>query len=334
MLRISNWMSLPKIIIPSGDPDICEECGRYPKNVENGVKHPYCSRTCAKRRVYTKPALSAQSQRVPTNSVNHSKDRCEECGLYPKAVERGYQHPFCSKTCAQNSQSRLPTNVQNGCGQYPRAVEGGLRYTYCAASQAVGGFSSVAHANEFSRPRHISLKNDLIADTCRIQSSISPIRNLGVPGGSRRPRILFYHKHNPHYGFANFSYHPVVYKGKTYPTSEHLFQSFKFQKFRPEIAEHIRTYSDKPSVAFSEARQYQDEVRSDWNQMKIEKMDITLWHKFTQHPDLKAELLATGDAELVEDSDKDGFWGVGPDGRGRNELGKALERLRVELRAA
>lgn len=29
-------------------------------------------------------------------------------------------------------------------------------------------------------------------------------------------------------------------------------------------------------------------------------MDVTLWHKFTQHDDLKAELLATGDAELVE----------------------------------
>ena len=29
-------------------------------------------------------------------------------------------------------------------------------------------------------------------------------------------------------------------------------------------------------------------------------MDETLWHKFTQHSDLKAELLATGDAELVE----------------------------------
>lgn len=29
-------------------------------------------------------------------------------------------------------------------------------------------------------------------------------------------------------------------------------------------------------------------------------MDETIWHKFTQHPDLKAELLATGDAELVE----------------------------------
>jgi diaminohydroxyphosphoribosylaminopyrimidine deaminase/5-amino-6-(5-phosphoribosylamino)uracil reductase len=41
------------------------------------------------------------------------------------------------------------------------------------------------------------------------------------------PRILFYHKHDPHYGFTNFSEHPVTYKGKRYPTSEHLFQSFK-----------------------------------------------------------------------------------------------------------
>jgi predicted NAD-dependent protein-ADP-ribosyltransferase YbiA (DUF1768 family) len=29
-------------------------------------------------------------------------------------------------------------------------------------------------------------------------------------------------------------------------------------------------------------------------------MDIALWHKFTQHKDLRTELLATGDAELVE----------------------------------
>ena len=29
-------------------------------------------------------------------------------------------------------------------------------------------------------------------------------------------------------------------------------------------------------------------------------MDETLWHKFTQHRDLREELLATGDAELVE----------------------------------
>jgi len=60
-------------------------------------------------------------------------------------------------------------------------------------------------------------------------------------------------------------------------------------------------------------------------------MDEALFHKFTQHSDLLAELLGTGDAELIEDSDKDAFWGVGPDGRGRNELGKCLERLRATL---
>jgi hypothetical protein len=42
-----------------------------------------------------------------------------------------------------------------------------------------------------------------------------------------RPKILFYHKHAPHYGFTNFSSHPVMFRGKQYPTSEHLFQSFK-----------------------------------------------------------------------------------------------------------
>ena len=48
----------------------------------------------------------------------------------------------------------------------------------------------------------------------------------------QRPRILFYHKHEPHYGFTNFSSHPVLYGGKEYPTSEHLFQSFKVCRVR------------------------------------------------------------------------------------------------------
>ncbi|KAH9481194.1 N-glycosidase YbiA [Psilocybe cubensis] len=159
-----------------------------------------------------------------------------------------------------------------------------------------------------------------------------PKRSSPVKTSPARQRILFYHKHDPHYGFTNFSPHPVIYNGKKYPTSEHLFQSFKFQQHRPNLAEHIRTCSERPSVAFSEARRFQPEVRPDWKQVNIEKMDETLFYKFTQHADLQAELLATGDAELIEDSDKDAFWGVGADRKGRNELGKCLERLRAKLR--
>ena len=39
--------------------------------------------------------------------------------------------------------------------------------------------------------------------------------------------IYFYHRDDWHYGFTNFSPHVVFYDGMEYPTSEHLFQSFK-----------------------------------------------------------------------------------------------------------
>ncbi|KAJ6601215.1 hypothetical protein DFH09DRAFT_558811 [Mycena vulgaris] len=61
--------------------------------------------------------------------------------------------------------------------------------------------------------------------------------------------------------------------------------------------------------------------------MNIGMMNIVVWHEFTQHEDPKLELMGTGDAQLVEDSADGAFWGIGKDGQGRNELGKALERL-------
>ena len=87
------------------------------------------------------------------------------------------------------------------------------------------------------------------------------------------------------------------------------------------------------------------------------QMETVLKLKFTQHRHLKQMLLDTGDAELLEvrpccrhplqcqgtlilpfwcikkDSPRDWFWGIGADGTGNNELGKALMRLREELSA-
>jgi len=144
--------------------------------------------------------------------------------------------------------------------------------------------------------------------------------------------IFFYDKDKPFYGFTNFSPHSVMYEGKRYPTSEHLFQAFKFMEHRPHLAEHIRTVSDKPSMALSEARRFQPEVRTDWKQTNISVMEKVLRLKFEQNECLKRELLETKDATLVEDSEIDSFWGAGADRTGRNELGLALMRLREELR--
>ncbi|KAG8220798.1 hypothetical protein J3R82DRAFT_2242 [Butyriboletus roseoflavus] len=164
-------------------------------------------------------------------------------------------------------------------------------------------------------------------------------------------RILFYHVHDPYYGFTNFSPDPVEYGGKTLPherapisvTQEvvgatpvtHKRSHVPHPQFldhRPELAEHIRTCSPRPRVVFDETHRFNPEVRPDWLRVRVEMMDMVLWHKFTQNEPLKRELLSTGYAELVEDSDKDAFWGVGPDGKGENQLGKALQKLREKLR--
>jgi hypothetical protein len=55
----------------------------------------------------------------------------------------------------------------------------------------------------------------------------SPAKYRASPRTPIRHRILFYNRCDPHYGFTNFSPHPVIYAGRKYPTSEHLFQSFK-----------------------------------------------------------------------------------------------------------
>ncbi|EIM82324.1 DUF1768-domain-containing protein [Stereum hirsutum FP-91666 SS1] len=174
----------------------------------------------------------------------------------------------------------------------------------------------------------------------------------------KRLPILFYHRTEPHFGFTNFSAHLVEYDGRVYPTSEHLFQALKFLRHRPDIAEMIRTCKTSRE-AFNTAHRFKNctsplslvlcisislilsviihvicsDVRSDWFDVNIRKMEEVVRLKFTQHPALKEELLSTGNAPLVEAADVDAFWGFGSDGKGRNELGKALMKLRQRFRA-
>jgi ribA/ribD-fused uncharacterized protein len=75
-------------------------------------------------------------------------------------------------------------------------------------------------------------------------------------------------------------------------------------------------------------------LRRDWETVKVDVMREAVLAKFTQHPDLRRTLLATGDAALVEHTRRDAFWGDGGDGRGRNKLGRILMEVRARLRAA
>ncbi|KAG8893168.1 hypothetical protein FRC00_010912, partial [Tulasnella sp. 408] len=157
-------------------------------------------------------------------------------------------------------------------------------------------------------------------------------RRLPVKPPKPKP-LLFYEENEKYYEFTNFAPYSVIFRGKVYPTSEHLFQARKFLDHRPLLAEHIRKGSERPRFAFIEARRFAPETRSDWKEKSIEIMDEILELKFTQHEKLYRLLLDTGERYLIENAGKyDDFWGNGADGKGRNELGKALMRLRETLR--
>ena len=66
--------------------------------------------------------------------------------------------------------------------------------------------------------------------------------------------------------------------------------------------------------------------------MKLEIMRRADHAKYAQNADLAALLLATGDAELIEDAPSEPFWGIGADGHGLNWAGRVLMEIRTELR--
>jgi len=131
---------------------------------------------------------------------------------------------------------------------------------------------------------------------------------------------------------SHLSQHKVLYKKKLYPSVAHLFEALKFMKVRPDLADQIRGYAGAPNTLASVAHKWEAHKRRDWNHVMLRKMDEVQYAKFSQHPDLRAELVGTGNAELMNGDEADNFWGVGADGHGQNQLGKSLMRVRERLK--
>ena len=126
---------------------------------------------------------------------------------------------------------------------------------------------------------------------------------------------------------SNFYPSPIVVDGIKYPTVEHAFQAAK-SLIRQE--RHAIAQARSSGQAKRMGRKLN--IRPDWGEVKVDIMLKLVRLKFAQ-PDLKAQLLATGDAELIEGNTwNDTFWGV-CQGEGQNQLGKILMKVREECRA-
>lgn len=125
---------------------------------------------------------------------------------------------------------------------------------------------------------------------------------------------------------SNFYYAPMIINGVTYPTNEHFFQAMKSEHLEDQKL--IATAST-PGQAKRLGRNVK--LRDNWNETRIGWMQIGLKEKFTQHPELAAKLVATGNAMLIEGNYwHDTFWGQ-CNGIGENHLGALLMQLRDEL---
>jgi len=128
-----------------------------------------------------------------------------------------------------------------------------------------------------------------------------------------------------HAFLSNFFQQGLEFEGRSYATAEHAFQAAKTDD--PAERERVRT-ARTPGGAKALGKRVT--LRRGWDAERVSVMEAVLRAKFAD-PGLRARLLATGAAELVEgNSWNDTFWGVCR-GRGQNWLGKLLMKLRAEV---
>jgi N-glycosidase YbiA len=144
--------------------------------------------------------------------------------------------------------------------------------------------------------------------------------------------IFFYRVCEPYGCFSNFSPHSIQLGGEIWSTSEHYYQAQKFVGTPDQhLCQQIRN-APSPEIAAAIGRNPIHTLRPEWDALKPAIMYDAVLTKFMTHPDLAELLLSTGEEWIIEDSPTDDYWGCGADGKGQNQLGRILMRIRTELR--
>ncbi|MBQ3859590.1 MAG: DUF1768 domain-containing protein [Clostridia bacterium] len=130
---------------------------------------------------------------------------------------------------------------------------------------------------------------------------------------------------------SNFHAAPVTFEGMTFPTNEAAFQAAKCLDPDDRVP---FTETKNPVLVKRMGRKVT--LRSDWEFVKLGIMEKIVRAKFGEHPELAAQLVATGDLPIMEgNSWHDTFWGVDAStGRGENHLGRILMKVRKECGGA
>lgn len=126
---------------------------------------------------------------------------------------------------------------------------------------------------------------------------------------------------------SNFWPATVTWWKHVYPTVEHAYQAAKTVN-----EEDRRRIAEAPTAAAAKQIGKTVTQRPDWEEVKVAVMAQLLVQKFAAGGQLAQKLLDTGDQEIVEGNNwGDTFWGVCR-GKGQNNLGKLLMKIREDLK--
>ena len=132
---------------------------------------------------------------------------------------------------------------------------------------------------------------------------------------------------------------PFTIEGIVYPTAEHWMMAEKARLFKDDVQLTNILATKKASAAKAFGRKVENFDPLVWDAQKGDIVVKGNLAKFSQHLDIQAFLLATGDKIIVEASPVDSIWGIGlaPDDPlttqpehwfGENLLGFALMEVR------
>ena len=139
---------------------------------------------------------------------------------------------------------------------------------------------------------------------------------------------LLVNKQDPDELLSSVSEHDFFLDGAQWPTAEHYYQAMKF--IDRDYQTRIRQCASVKQ-AQKLGRTWLKRKRSDFIKLRTRLMTRAMYTKCKTYPKIAKKLLDTGASDLVENSFTDYYWGCGRDGRGDNQFGKVLTRVRSKL---
>lgn len=155
--------------------------------------------------------------------------------------------------------------------------------------------------------------------------------------------VRFYDPSKENGYLSNWYISPFSYAGKEYFSCEQYLMEQKALTFGDEESAEKIMRSKNLSEIKRLGRQVARYNENLWKTIRPQVMRRGLRAKFQQNPQLLQELLNTGNAILAECAPRDAIWGIGigmddpksldpKEWKGRNLLGRALMRVREDLR--